>query len=255
MPLVSNITGIGSPVTVVVKRGHGYYGNSHIFRGGENLADPHLSGDEHDHYSQQDLGTEENDNTHDVKLALPDHGGTSAKSSRRQKPLRTFTLAEQATLEEIKVARAKARAEALELVQHLRDGNEHDFGKERNIEGSAQEAGLGVVRKRPMQMPQKLNRLKAQNAISEALAKESGSPQGSRLGKPQHKEAADNGLHIDHRYESATRESEISEDDEDLELEETIARLRKEALDRRLNKVYRAQEEGRRANKRAALSR
>lgn len=233
--MIAGIAGFGSPVTVVIRRGDGYYGNSHIFRGGENLADPHLAGDEHHQYlahaANAQQGSEAEGHSH------------SSNSKAKPKSLRTSTLAEEATLHEIRAARAKAKAEALARAQLLASQEEEDadivedHSDTRAVE-EEHKAREDVRRRRPLMPLKKL----AEKGKADRQAREKISPEQDgadvKVGPEvlQQKPFVGEAAALDRKVVQ-----DKDSDDDDSELEGIIAKLRQEALDRRLSKIHRAQ--------------
>lgn len=231
--MLANVVGFGGPVTVVIRRGDGYYGNSHIFRGGENLADPHLAGDEHHQYL-----------AHAANVAATGSGIREAHEPNvrpKQRNLKTSTLAEEATLQELRVARAKAKAEALARAEQLRQ-QERD-GIEQAAEGSAEEPSSQVkgesARRRPLMPLKKLaDKVKSdREARKKAMAEKEAFE--AEIEKEAFQVASMQPDEEDAPMERAHSANLVDEDDTDLE--GIIAKLRQEALDRRLRNIHAAQ--------------
>jgi len=274
VPVLSGLAGFGSPVTVVIRRGDGYYGNSRIFRGGENLADPHLAGDEHSEFlahaahparragaaGSAGADSEDGESAHEHERHY-----AGARGQGKQRTLRTSTLAEEATLQELKAARAKAKADALLRAQRIamEDDDDDDSAALDLVEEEsnpvivkAKEAALKKVKK-PI-MPLKKLAAKVRGASNE---KESQIVSHGEVTPAEAREPAEfvHGSDSDSDSTTDTKEGETaaaaaaagaadteeelqaSGEDDEAELEGIIAKLRKEALDRRLNKIHKAQ--------------
>lgn len=242
--MLASYTGIGGPVTVVIKRGDGYYGNSHIFRGGENLADPHLAGDEHHQYlahaanNAQGVQASHDENEHDHLV----HG--SKARTGKQRTLKTSTLAEEASLKEIKVARAKAKAEALARAQLLA---EQDIDEVADLDAPMDpkpayvelpKAKEDSPRRRPLMPLKKL----AEKVKIDRQARQKAAADKEEMEAEVEKEAEKASQVSQVAAEAHEEEANPTEQD-DAELEGIIAKLRQEALDRRLRKIHAAQKD------------
>lgn len=108
------------------RRSAGYYGNSHIFQGGDNLRDPHAAGDEHHHYIGRQAaarGVEARKRAYQAAVQpvvhIPDEGephidnvvGGGAAAAKR---LKSATLAEQARIQQL-----QAEQRVIEGVRHV----------------------------------------------------------------------------------------------------------------------------------------
>lgn len=233
--MLAGLSGFGSPVTVVIRRSDGYYGNSHIFRGGENLADPHLAGDEHHQYLAHAANAQQGNDG-----AAHEHG---SKGRQKQKTLRTSTLAEEASLQDAKVARAKAKAEALARAQLLtsQEEEEDSFDSDTDLKDAelAHQAREDARRRRPL-MP--LKQLAEKGKADKKAAKKhatGGSTSAEEVNTPLLQQQ--NVLAALHTVEDEQHEEETITEEDQAELEGIIAKLRQEALDRRLAKIHRAQ--------------
>lgn len=236
LPLLAGIAGFGSPVTVVIRRSDGYYGNSHIFRGGENLADPHMAGDEHHHYLAHAANAQAGDTAGNVNV------------KPKQKTLRTSTLAEEATMKEIRVARAKAKADALARAQLLAAEDEDDeveeIMHEPVIVEEVYKAPEDARRRRPLMPLKKLAekgkaerqaRLQSETKLDDSKRRAPVNAQKQGVFIAEHAVSADG--------DGEDKEEELATEQDETELEGIIAKLRQEALDRRLSKIHRAQKD------------
>lgn len=242
--MLASYTGLGGPVTVVIRRGDGYYGNSHIFRGGENLADPHLAGDEHHQYLAHAA------NGAAQKIHHDDHGehdlhGANVRSAAKQKTLKTSTLAEEATLKEAKVARAKAKAEALARAQLLMDEDEgpddvfEPVPDTNIVQEIAKPKDNDSPRRRPLMPLKKL----ADKVKADREARKKAQAEREEMEAEVEKQAMKSNMVTEERERSSRGSfADINEgENDDAELEGIIAKLRQEALDRRLRKIHAAQ--------------
>lgn len=168
---------------------------------------------------------------------------------QRQKTLRTWTLAEEASLQDAKVARAKAKAEALARAQLL--ASQDDDDEETFVEGDSDLKDAEAIhktreearRRRPLMPLKKLaekgkaDRQAREQEVSEEI--ESLPALEVRVPAPaihmQEVLLADDSMGGQQDLDQAA-----SEQDE-TELAGIIAKLRQEALDRRLRKIHRAQ--------------
>ena len=199
LQLFSGNVGYGKDV-VLVRRGASYYGNSDVFRGGNNFRNPHADGDEHNQYVTAQVrlaGDAHLDSQKDATAAVhqedlarvqankaaeqsmlgyrvsPGHDGALA-AARPNRKLRSATLAEQAVLEEERRMAGKPVAAALlpafEHVEHVEHVEPYPPTAAADASGASDAAAAWPADKRKPAMP--FNRL---NDPTTKLAK------GSRL--------------------------------------------------------------------------
>ena len=143
LQLFSGNAGYGKDV-VLVRRGAAYYGDSDIFRGGNNLRNPHAAGDEHSQYvtasvrlggatpngqkdaraaaQQEDLARVRANKAAEQSMlgfqVSPEHD-RALGAGRPNRKLRSATLAEQALLEEERRMAGKPVTGALPALEHV----------------------------------------------------------------------------------------------------------------------------------------
>lgn len=148
------------------KRSAGYYGNSHIFRGGDNLGDPHSTGDEHHHYigrAAAARGVEARKRAYQVAIQqaqpiihIPDEGephvdniAGAAIAEADVRRAKSATLAEQARIQQL-----QAEQRIIERVRRV-----DDEGAVPTSDGEQHAAGAGK-QKRPKMPFDKLAKAK-----------------------------------------------------------------------------------------------
>jgi hypothetical protein len=173
--------------------------------------------------------------------------------------LRTSTLAEEATLQELKAARAKAKADALLRAQRIAMEDDEDEFNNANVEEEVSNPVIlkvkeAATRKKPI-MP--LRKLAAKVNRGEA-SEEKESPMASHgeATPAEAREPAEFVINLNSEPATeiekvegqstdagAAEESRNNNGEDEAELEGIIAKLRKEALDRRLYKIHKAQKD------------
>lgn len=152
-------------------------------------------------------------------------------------------------MKEIRAARAKAKAEALARAQMLAaeddDEETEEVVHEPVIIEELYKAPEEARRRRPLMPLKKLaekgkadRQARAKSEVDKEALDARGAAEGRKQSILMHEEAAS-----EPEGEVETEEKDDKEKEDEAELEGIIAKLRQEALDRRLNKIHRAQKD------------
>ena len=160
MALLSAVAGPGDYRGVSAKRTAGYYGNSHIFQGGDNLRDPHAAGDEHHHFIGRQAaarGVEAHKKAYQaaiqpVIIHTPDEGephvdNVPAGGAAADKSLKSATLAEQARIQQL-----QAEQRIIEGIRRVDKDGEMEALPIKHVEHAAADGDAAIAgkQKRPI---------------------------------------------------------------------------------------------------------